>query len=224
MAWSTSVQDLRISLSDQDTDKLRFQKMVFGDINGSNLLYKTFEFRRVTDFTQASSQAQGLGVYLDNQLLAATAVATDNPYVGYFTMASAATAGQSLQASYYIQWFTDTELTDFLNLAANWIGTTTDITLIDPGLIPSALKYCAYQAYQKLSLKYAESISETYRLEDSPDEKRFEIVSVYKSAASSSLKEAQMLRDDFYKNRKGQALAPISMSIVGNVRDVTPRR
>jgi hypothetical protein len=223
MVWTTSVWDLRIALSDQHIDKLRFQKQVFGDINGANLLYKTMEFRRVTNFTAATSQTYNLGVFLNNQLLPTTAVTFDDNYQGWFTLASAPTAGQSLTASYYIQWFTDYELTDFLNMAANWIGTTTDITMLDPGLIPAALKYGCYQAYQKLSLKYAESISETFRLEDSPEEKRFAIVDVYTKAASQSLKEATMLRDDFYKNRKGQALAPISMSIVGNVNDVTPR-
>ena len=61
MQWSTSVADLRAWLNDGPTDKLVSRKRCLGRIDGSNKIFKTFEFRRVTDFTTATSP---FGVYV----------------------------------------------------------------------------------------------------------------------------------------------------------------
>jgi hypothetical protein len=72
-------------------------------------------------------------------------------------------------------------------------------------------------------MRFAEHISETYRLEDAPTEDRFRIVEQYKTLAEQSHREAKEFRDEYYK-RQGQPLAPIYGIARGAVRDVGPNR
>lgn len=217
MSWASAVSDLRTQLSDSATDKLRYRKRCFDQSNGVNTKFKTFEFRRITNFTAPTAPE---GVYVDG---IAAAVTADVPAIGEFTLSVAPTDGQVVECTYYIQWFLDAELTVFLAMAANWLGFSGDFNNILDGLKPSALKYACADAYQKLSLRWAEHLSETYRLEDGQDPKRMDIVSSYRTAANDSRKEAENLRDHFYK-RQGRALQPLFASIRGNVSEPTPKR
>ena len=218
MSWANPIGDLRTLLSDGPTDKLRAFKGVFGNLNGTNTLFKTFEFRRTTDFTQSVAP---FGIYLNGNLLASNQIASDDLATGYFTLRSAPNDSDEILTTYYIQWFLDTELDGFLVRASDWIGLGDIYANLDVGLKTAALKYAAHEAYQKLSLKYAENIVETFRMQDSPDEKRMDIVANYQMASRNALKDAQTYRDDFYKNRKGMALAPIVKTIRGNVKNPT---
>lgn len=223
MTWATAVDDLRVILSDGPTDKLRAIKEVVGNFNGINQTFKTFEFRRITDFS-ASGTASPLGVSINGVLQAPSAFSIDDPSTGFYTLAaaSAVTDADQMRATYYIQWFLDAELNGFLVRAANWLGMDDDYSLVPSGLKTAALKYASHEAYQKLALKYAENIAETYRFQDTKDEKRFTIVEAYQKAARENLKEAETYRDDFY-TRKGRAKAPIWRSVVGRVRDIPPK-
>jgi hypothetical protein len=222
MAWLTSNADLRIALSDGPADKLMFNKQVFGTQNGVNTMFKTFEFRRVTDFSASGNDAT-LGMYINSILVAASGIVADDPTVGVVKLLTPPANTDQVTAAYYIQWFTDAELSEFLIQSCNWIGVSQDPSLMDPGLIPSALQYSCYQAYKKLSLRYAMNAGETFRLEDSADPKKMSVVAAYQAAASAALKDATTLRNDFY-TRKGMAKAPNFISIAGSVTDVTPRR
>jgi hypothetical protein len=62
MAWTTAVDDLRTKISDGPTDKLRALKRVFGQTDGVNQVFKTLEFRRITDFTLVDEEGP-LGIY-----------------------------------------------------------------------------------------------------------------------------------------------------------------
>ncbi len=138
MTWAAPESDLRTLLSDNAEDKYRYRKKVFGNTDGTNVLFKTFEFRRVTDFTTA---AYPLGVWVEGVLLTSTDIASDNPGSGDFELAAAPTVRQKVEASYYIQWFLDVEIQNFLRLASNWLGMGDDYTQISPQLRPAALKY-----------------------------------------------------------------------------------
>lgn len=219
MSWTSAVSDLRTELSDGPTDKLRAFKTVFGTPNGVNTIFKTFEFRRLTDFSSTAT-AYPLGLYLNGARLAASAVTQDDPDTGYFTAASAYDDSALLTATYYIQWFKDTELQQFLTESAQWIASTTDYTAIGDGLVPAALKYACHVAYTKLALRQSENILETYRLQSAPDDRRFDIVKAYQDAAKQYLETATQLRDDFY-TRKGQFKAPLFGSISGNIKNPT---
>ncbi len=216
MSWSTAVADVRILLSDGATDKLRYRKEVFGNIDGANKVFKTFENRRITTLVGAAAP---VGVYVDGTL---QTVDSEDLESGEFTVHTAPAAGSTLRASYYVQWFNDTEIQQFLNSASEWISGADDWTILGNGLWPAAKHYAAATAYQKLSIKFASNLSEQFQLYDAPDQKRFDPIKTYNAMAESMFKLANSLRDDVYKNRKGQALAPIWGTVRGRTRDVPP--
>lgn len=220
MSWTTSNDELRKMLSDGPTDRLRAFKKVFGQIDGSNKIFKTFEFRRVTDFTTAASP---LGVYINGVLQSNASFSSDDIATGYFNFVTAPAAGSIIEATYYIQWFNDSELTQFISDATRWLGFGTDPNAVSLGLQPSALKYAGYVAYEKLALKWVEKLSETYRLEDAPDAERFKSVDTYRNISQQFLKDAHQLRDDFY-TRQGQSLSPLFGILSGTAKDIVPRR
>ena len=221
MSWQDPLGDLRVLLSDGPTDKLRANKAVMGNQNGTNGTFKTFEYRRQNQFTAASTNAP-LGIYQNGSLIAATAVVSDDTLTGYFSLAASSVGvNDQLTATYYVQWFLDSELEFFLRQASFWLGLTYDYTQIPDGLKDAALKFSASSAYTKLSLRYAEDLAmETYRTQDSKDDKRMDIVTAYQNAAKQALKAATDSRNDFY-TRRGQPLSPISGTIVGRVRNPT---
>jgi hypothetical protein len=218
--WSTAVNELRYAIADNPKDKLRYRKEVIGTVDGVNTIFKTFEIRRLTLFTTGSTGAPE-GVFIDN---AVTTVIQDDPESGEFVLQAAPTNGQRIEASYYIQWFRDTELDDFMQNAGQWIGIGTDYTQIIDDLQPAATEYGAFQAYQRLSLQWAENMSATYKTQDAPDKDRWNPVQQYMNIAKAKYDLAMKLRDDVYKNRKGTALAPRFQNMAGRVKDVPPNR
>jgi hypothetical protein len=190
-----------------------------GILNGSNVTFKSFEFRRVTDFTTAVAP---YGVYVDDALV--TVSTDDFQDTGEFTLAVAPTDGQTLRATYFIQWFIDTELQDFLTAAAQWSGFGSDYTSIPDVMHPAAKEFAAHQAYQKLVSRWSENMAEVYQLYDAPDERRFDPIKAYMDISKQKFELAMRLRDDVYKNRQGQALAPRTGVVVGTVTQVAPNR
>ncbi|NBT57955.1 hypothetical protein EBT16_04140 [bacterium] len=221
MAWLTAVSDLRTKLSDNTTDRLRAFKRVFGDINGTNLIFKTFEYRRITDFTTASAP---LGVYKNGVRISSTGIMSDDLQTGYFTLQSAPLVGDVIEATYYCQYFLDSELQSFLRLASNFIAGGDNYTQAQGGLQTAVLAYAAAEAYQKLALRFADTFSDTYKMQDLPDAEREKIIVQFKKSSEEARTEAMKLRNDFYENRQGQALAPLFGTNLGNVRDVAPNR
>lgn len=219
MSWATAVSDLRVKLSDGPTDKLRAFKRVLGDTNGTNTTFKTFEFRRVTDFVAPSGSGYA-GVYVNGTIVS---VAFDEPSSGYFVLNLPPASGAVVEATYHVQYFLDSELDEFMRLSCNWLLAADDYTQIPAGLHPAALQYAMADAYGKLAMRFAEHLSETFRMEDTPDPKRFEMVAQYKQAAQEARDMAHKLRDEYYK-RQGQHLSPLFGTSVGKVRDTAPNR
>lgn len=214
--WQTAVADVRTLLSDGPTDKLRYRKGLLGQADGTNRVFKTFEARRISTFVGATAP---IGVYDNN---AAVVVVSEDLESGEFTLENAPLEGDTLNATYYCQWFDDSEIIQFLTTASEWIGLGDDYTSIPNNLEPAAKHYSAAEAYAKLSMKFAANLAETYQLSDAPDQKRFDPVKAYASMSETFFKLAFELRDDVYKDRQGQAKAPIGRTLRGRVRDVPP--
>ena len=221
MAWTTAISDLRTKLSDNSKDRLRAFKRVFGDINGVNTIFKTFEFRRITNLTVATGF---LGVYKNGVRLATSEITSDDLETGYFTLATAPVSGDVIEATYYSQYFIDSELISFLRLATNFIAGGDDYTNVAGGLQPAVLTYASAEAYQKLALRFADTFADTYKMQDLPDGEREKIIIQFKKSSEDARAEAMKLRNDYYENRQGQALAPLFGSVFGNVIDVPPNR
>jgi len=221
MAWTTAIADFRIQANDGPTDKLRHRKAVFGTLSRStaivkNTVFKTLEFRRITDFT-APTGVEGVFV---NGVLAT--VSADDREVGQFTLATPPEDGQELNATYYIQFFTDAEISFFLNQASQWLGGGEDFLNVAVGLRPGAIQYGIYQGFTKLAQKWHENQSQTYRLEDAPNKENIEYLNWLNSMADNALKRATTIRDEFY-TRQGQSKAPLFAIARGMVRNVTPK-
>lgn len=213
MPWLTAIPDLRIELSDGETDRYHFRKQVFGELNGTNTLFKTFEFRRITNFTTT------LGVFLNGYLLPVSGVSSDQLSTGVFTLITPPVDGDSLEASYYTQWFIDSELEEFLIGASRWLLSTDDYTVVPGGLIPAALSYAKSRAYTKMAQRWRNYYSEMYKVEDAPQEKASGNVDSFIKMAEYFKKEATESRDEYYK-RQGQALQPLFATISGSVRNM----
>lgn len=213
MSWINAKQSFRIYLSDGATDRYHFRKRCFGEVNGVNLRFKTFEFRRITDFTLTQ------GVYIDGVLQPISAIAADAPIPGEFILVSAPLDGSIVEASYYTQWFLDSELDDFLSQSSEWLLSTSDYTSVSPGLIPSALEYASCRAYQKMAQRWRDYMSSAYKVEDAPKDEASGRVDSFIKMSDNAREQALKLRDEFYK-RQGQALQPLFGTVIGNVRSL----
>jgi hypothetical protein len=214
MSWSTAVSDLRTLLSDGPTDRYSSRKRCFGEINGTNQTFKTFEFRRITDFTTASAPQ---GVYVSGTLVPASGIQADYVSTGEFTFTTSyiPVDGQLVEASYYSQWFLDNELQTFLATASNWLISNSDWTVIAPGLWPCALKYAAAEAYLKMSIRWRTFLSEMYRVEDEPHKPGMAPADDYAKMSETFREQALKARDEFY-TRQGRSLQPLFSSVIGN--------
>lgn len=227
MAWPdqpTAINALRNLLGDGPTDKYCYQKKVFGTINGINASFKTFEFRRVTSFTSATSP---VGVYLDSALLPTSDIVSDDTVSGEFSLSPVVASGLTnrnvLTATYYYQWFEDAELITFLQNASTWLILGTAFQNIPDGLNSSLLRFAAQEAYEKAAMKYSVRASQTFKLEDAPSEDILKSVAAFKDMAEGYMEKAIQLRDDYY-TRGGQALQPLYSFGLGSVVDPVPRR
>lgn len=215
MSWTTASTDLRALLSDQDSDRLRYRKRCMGRTNGVNTHFQTLEFRRVTDLTGAAPA----GVFVND---VAVTVASDTPDVGEFVLSVAPAVGAEVRATYYYHWFLDTELTQFLQYATDWVGPGIDITLIEPGLRPAVLQYAAAWAYQKMAVRWAENWAMVYKLEDAPKEPE-KITAGYNDMAKIMKSDAETNRKQFY-SRQDLGEQPLFVFSSGRVRDPMPKR
>lgn len=216
MSWTTATADLRIQLSDGATDRYHFRKRCFGEVNGVNKRFKTFEFRRVTDFTVTQ------GVYLNGVLQAIAKIASDSVSTGEFLLTTAPSASTEglVEASYFTQWFIDSELTSLLQVASLWANSGTDYTATPPGLIPSVLKYAAAEGYLKMAIRWRTYESSAYKVEDAPRDEVAAKVKDFTDMATVFRKEALDARTEFYKTRQGRALQPLFGSVLGNVQNM----
>ena len=218
--WTNAILELRTKLNDRSTDKLRANKLCFGETDGTNKLFKTLEFRRVTDFTIASSPE---GVYVDGVRVASSGIAVDLTGTGFFEFVNPPTSNSRIEATYFIQWFLDYELDEFLKTASRWLGFGDNYENVDDGLIPAILSYAAAEAYQKLALKYAESLADTFMVQGAPAENVRTPVDYYRKLSEDFRKEAEERRDNFYR-RQGQSLSPLYGIIKGKISKVTPNK
>lgn len=218
--WATQQaarDDLRLLLADGPTDKFAHRKNIFGQKNGTNTSFKTFERRRLTDFTAPDAP---LGVFVAGAL---ATVSEDFAETGDFSLSEAPTNTQDLTASYYYQWFTDTEIDLFLKNAVQWLGLGNDPLAVPDALQPAALHYAGQEAYDRLTLWFAIRISETYKLEDLPSDPADALLTNFREQRAAFHEKSMYLRKQYYE-RQDQQFAPRFRSIAGRVRDPMPKR
>ena len=144
---SDAIESLRRRLSDGPDDKYIHQMEVDPEPDGVQVTFAVPESRLVSGTLTLT--LDGVPALYDSVDDAA----------GKFTLAPP-DANQKLRASYYFQWFTDIELTDFLGQGTNIIGYdgVTDPSL-PLGLRPATLSYGCYFACMKKAAEAADSVS-----------------------------------------------------------------
>jgi hypothetical protein len=163
MDWLTSdaIAQLRSILGDGPTDKWEFKTNVFPTPDGVTTRF----FVGQTRVVDASLQVYLAGVE--------TSVSGTPTYAtGEFDLATAPGADDELQASFYYQWFLDSELAVFLDDAAQMLSlydsaTSGFVTLLDTsassvsiaiGVRPSLLQFAAHNAYMRKAAETADSL------------------------------------------------------------------
>lgn len=227
MAWpdtATAILALRNILFDGPKDKMGAQKKVLGVVDGTNTIFKTFEYRRTQSFQDTVFP---LGVFKNGLPIAPILVTIDDTDSGIFMVSGSAIPSaisrDVLTATYYYQWFTDAELDTFLQNASTWLGFNTTYINTPDGLNAALLRYAAQESYEAAAAKYTTRMSEVYQLEDAPSEEILKSVAAFKDMAEGYLAKAEAMRNDFY-TRQGQSLAPNFAFQLGKVFDPTPRR
>lgn len=217
MAWTSALTDARAFLSDGPLDKYNFRKRCFGEINGTNDAFKTFDTRRVTDFTTSTFPQT---IFKNGTSIPATGVSADYPISGEFILSSSYIPidGDIIEASYYFQWFIDDEIVSFLQDASRWLASSIDYTnTIPDGLVPAALNYMASLAFTKISQRWKLFMSDMYKVEDAPHDNPNARVDDFIDLAKSYREIAVKLKVEFF-TRQGRALQPLFGTVIGNVR------
>lgn len=224
MPWTTlqnARDDLRALISDGPKDKLRYRKRCIGDLNGTNTRFKTFEFRRVTDFSTESGLS--LGVFVNGvRKTQGTGVTADFPEIGEFILDTAPSNTSRVEATFYIQWFLDSELDVFLKNGVQWLGLGEDATKVPPGLQPATMYYAAQEAMHKIAVRWAERLSEVYKAEDAVKGETSP-VDDFRRLAKDYKEKSEGLRKTYYQ-RNDQASAPLFGIAYGQAREVVPKR
>lgn len=200
--WTNAVTELRRILADGDTDKRVILKKCIGKSDGVNKQFITFEMRRLTDFTTALFP---FGVYVDG---VSVPVTLDDTTSGVFELTTAPAVNKSVEASYYSQWFTSDQLTQFLNDASLFCRSSDDFNNIDVNLRHAALKYASSEAYQYLSLYWSRQTAESFKLNDAIEKDRYNLIKSYADMSKTYREEAEKIRDDYYQ-RGGRQKQPL---------------
>ena len=192
-AWATADvarDELRAFLNDGLTDRPVKGKKLVGTANGTNTLFFAFD-DRIVESTPPSVFVSVNGVDVTFTL--------DDPIMGQFTLAAAPAIGNEVRARYYVQYFLDSELDEFLRLATGQILESRDVTLINDGLAPAALNFAGYFGFTKQAIRWTQRMSEKYLLEDAPlDDGASQRPNHFRQIAQDYQKAARDQRDSYY--------------------------
>lgn len=219
-AWATSDaarDELRAFLNDGPSDRPVKGKKLVGTANGQNKIFFAFDDRIVL------STPSTVFVSLSGIDLAPGGFSLDDAIMGQFTLAVAPPVGAEVRGRYYVQFFLDSELDEFLRLGAGQIVESRDITMINDGLAAAALNFAGYFGFAKQSIRWAQRMSEKYLLEDAPiDDGASQRPNLFRQIANDYLKNAKDARDSFYQ-RDGRRNAPAWRMFKPVIPNVGPR-
>jgi hypothetical protein len=221
MGWATTtdaINELRLQISDGPTDKLAFDKTVVGLIDGDNVNFKTFNVRRLTPLVAATGDP--IGAFVNGELVT---VDSEDLLSGIFTLHEAPNEGDTVTATYYYEWFLDTQLDSFLSAASRWVLSDATYTHTPDGLIDAVIYKACAKAYRELAVRFAKLYSEQYRMEDLPKKDLKKTQEQYSQLADMHEKQAKS-EVEFYYTRQGKNKQPLFNSINGHVKNVGPNR
>lgn len=218
MTWTTALTDLRTELQDNADNKYALRKNVFGSPDGTLVEFATIEGRYVPASLVVYAAPPGGGTPS-----VVTVSDTTGWEQGIFRLQAAPQPRQLITASYYWQYFTDTEITNFLKTAASRVGITDYTTTPVDGLERVVLNYACAAAYRFLSSQWIRKISEKVLLKDSPVSENDTRSNLFLKQAQDYEKMGNDERIEYYK-AQGRRYKPSFSTSQGNITPWTPRR
>lgn len=149
---SSAVTSLRSLLGDNPGDKYEFKTDVFPTPDGVTTRF----------FVGQTRLAAGtLEVYKNGVLIQAVSGSAVNVAKGEFTYETEEGPLRRglLQASFYYQWFTDSDLEAFLTEAAQMLQFDSPSADFAVGLRPTLMSWACYNAYMRKAAEFAETVS-----------------------------------------------------------------
>lgn len=137
---------------------------------------------------------------------------------GRFTTGTA--PASALLAIYDFQFFTDTEITDFLTQAGSFVGAD-DVTQVATGLLDALVFKAASDACQALSVRTVPFFNASA---GGKSMDKNEIAKKYAALSDSLFKKAVAERLAYYGDRKGEASSPAYGQFATKQTPWTPRR
>jgi len=140
---------------------------------------------------------------------------------GFITFSVAPASSTEILADYNYYWFSDAQLTEFINEAAQTtVAGTTDPTTIDANLVQAMLQFALASFFQSRASQYAERYATSGgQAGTSVDQ----VAKMYLDLAKAATIRATQYRDDYYK-RQGQREAPSSVVVNFRIDPITPFR
>jgi hypothetical protein len=203
------IDQLRILSSDTDKSNAIYGETPSGKADGTNTHYKLQNKNIVVAsvfISYGTTYRTQLGFLLDHG-------------DGIITFSSAPISGTVLNVDYNFQWFTDEEMSEFLNTAGLHIGSS-DITMVEDGLVASLLQYALGYYWLRRASQYAHRYSSSSMgISTQADV----VTQNFRKLSELAFKQADSFREMFYK-RQGQREAPASGTVSYGIDPYTPRR
>lgn len=205
MSLATLLVTLRTLAQDSTTAKPIFGEDVGADpatpANGSN-----------THFRLKSVPVVSASVYIT---VVGTSYRTQSGFTvdlttGIITFSVAPANGAQVLADYNYYWFSDTQLTEFLNTAAenlNLAQNPVDPTTVPTGLVPAMMQYALANVWKARASIYAERYSSSGGEAGQSVES---VAKAYTELAKGSEKRGDTLRDAYYQSQGQQLKAAYS--------------
>ena len=214
MSYAIAVDELRQMIADTITNKRVTLKMMTGSANGENKVFTTYDKKIFEETLEVYTQVP------NENPVKTTAFTVDDANVGQITFGTAPELGTEVRASYFWKWWSDEELINFLNKAAEQIGVfETNVTTaasdqaylnIPAGLKTPTLLFASYLANSALvSYLNTRKHSSEFLLEQDGnlDENYNKSIEILQKNADSFMKQSLALTDRYYK-RQGRQFAP----------------
>ena len=205
------IESLRIAGEDAETSNRAFNESPVGAVNGTNTHFRLANRNIVPGSVLISDST---GVWREN---AAAYGFVEDDVNGMITFNTAPVLNTILTADYYWQWFTDTDMSEFINEAAQNLGYT-DPTAVPQLQVTSLLKY----ALNVLLLRKAQAY--TRKFSSSSGGISQEVAAVanqFQEEAKQAFDEGVKLMNNYY-TRSGARQAPASGTTTYKVDPFTP--
>jgi hypothetical protein len=203
-----AVADLRRFVNDSPTDRPVKRKQVIGRVDGINVNYMTWDDRIIDT---------SLIVSLDDFQYDPSQISVDDPILGRFHLipttlpnlpAVPPPAQSTVRAAYFFQYFIDEDLVMAMEMAAQEISETDDVTAIASGLKLAAMNFGAYVGFEKQAMRWEARKSTEFILQEEPlDVDTMNRASHLQKMAEKYYEMAIKLRNGFYQ-RHGRRDAP----------------